>query len=368
MSTTTVTTVTTNTADLLTAVKHVLLGVGKRPSVPVLGCIRIVAEDNVLAVAGFDFETRVSRTVAGEGDLPEALVPGVALKDAVARLDQKQPVTLAVDGEYLLITQGTRNVKLRTGYLEDYPALPPVPVTPALETTGYNLAALTNGLMPFVGKDDMLPVLTGIHFKLDGDSLVGETTDRFRAAYMDKIVLAHVEDFDVLVPNMPVVATVLGKDDAVEVSVKDGTIFFNGTTGVVSVRLLDGSFPRIRALFPSEPNTVTTFEPVGFLSAVKFVQAGVRKNEAVEVHVTEGEVTLRASNDEGETSDRVEATVVGDDVSTGFNPAYLTDVVKVWGKDNRVRMLSTTAHKPAMFESDSIPTLRVLLMPRRLVS
>jgi len=362
------TTVTTGTAMLVEAVKHALLGVSKRPPVPLLACLVVAAESDVLAVTGFDFETRVTRHMEAAGDLPQTLVVGSALKDALTRLDQKKPVTLTVDDEHLVITQGSRTVRLKSHDMAEYPALPPVPVTPALETTGYNLAALSTGLTPSVGKDDMLPVLTGIHLKLDGDTLVGEATDRFRAAYMEKIVLSHVEEFDVLVPRLPAVAAVLGKDDAVAVSVENGIIFFDGTTGVVSVRLIDGSFPRIRALFPAEPNTISEFEPVGFLSAVKFVEAGVRKNEAIQVHVTEGKVTLSASNDEGETSDHVPAEVVGNDLHTGFNPAYLTDAVKVFGKDNPVRMSSTVAIKPVVFESDSIPTLRVLLMPRRLVS
>jgi len=368
LATETTTTVTTHTATMLAAVRHALLAVAKRPSVPVLSHLRVWSESGHLRVAAYDYDTAIIRHLDAEGAIEPMLLPGVQLRDALARLDQKQPVTLGRDLDKALITQGTRTVTLRLGDMADYPDLPAVPEGRALSVAGPVLASMVTGVGPFVGKDDMLPVLTAMHFKLDGDTLYAEATDRFRAAYMSGLVHSHVDTLDVIVHNMKNVATIMGKDDTVSVHVDPVNIVFVSASGTICQRLHDGDFPRLRALFPSEANTVTEFEPVAFLSALKFVEAGVRRNEGIEVSVADGRIDLRATNDDGETTDHIPAEITGEDVRTAFNPTFLTDVVKVFGKDNPVRMSHTLATKPAVFESDSIPNLRVLLMPRRLVS
>lgn len=361
-------TVSTLTAPLVTAVKHALLAVPRRPAAPILAHVRVSAGAGSLEVSGYDFETAVTRAVDAEGALETVLVPGSALKDTLTRLDQRKDVSLSVEAGRLVITQGSRTVALKIEDPTEYPGLPTAPKDTVLETTGGQLAAMTQGLIPFTGKDDMLPVLTGIHLKLEGDTLVGEATDRFRAAYMHTLVLSRGDQLDVLVPHMTRVATVLGQDEPVTVSVKDQTIFFASATATISQRLLEGEFPKIRALFPSETTTVATLDPTAFLSALKFVEVGVARNEAVKVEVEEDRLRLVATDGDSQHCDTVPAAVAGGSLETGFNPKFLGEVVKVWGKTDPVRMRLTTPAKPALFESDSIPTLRVLLMPRRLVN
>jgi DNA polymerase III sliding clamp (beta) subunit (PCNA family) len=146
------------------------------------------------------------------------------------------------------------------------------------------------------------------------------------------------------------------------------TVAFTSDEATVTQRVLDDRFPVLRRLFPTETLTTATFEPTGFLSALKFVEAGVERNQAVEVTVGESGIVLRAANEDGEHRDTVAATVTGEGIATGFTPKLLADAVKVFGKGNDVTMSSTQGTKPSVFESESVPDLRVLQMPRRMVS
>ncbi len=86
-----------------------------------------------------------------------------------------------------------------------------------------------------------------------------------------------------------------------------------------------------------------------------------------------GVLTLDAgSGDEAQASESIEATVDGDDITTGFNPQFLLDGLTAI--DEAVVQLSfTQASKPvvlsgAIGEADEDPGFRYLLMPRRLLS
>lgn len=361
------TTVSTGVATLVGAVKDALRAVPTRFHTPILTCLRVHAQHGSLVVSGFDYETSITRTVPAEGEIDAFVVPGIALRDALTRLDQKQDVSLSAADERVTLVQGTRIVTLKTLDLDQYPLIPSGWPHAAFETTGQTLTEMSNALSVAVSKDDMLPVLTAIRLHLDGDDLHGWATDRYRAAIMHRpIVRRDAEPFDVLALRLPIVAAVMGKDPVVEVSVREGTVAYASENTVITQRVLDGQFPRLVQLFRSDPATITTFEPVGFLSAVKFVEAGCPRNTAIFVTLTAQGIHLESPEEDGaKHEDHVPAEVLGDDLATGFNPQFLTDAVKVFGKGHDVVMSSTQGTKPSVFESDSIPNLRVLLMPRK---
>jgi DNA polymerase III sliding clamp (beta) subunit (PCNA family) len=156
------TTTRTNTATLVAAVKDALHAVPKKVFAPVLTMLRIHANFEHIVVTGFDYDFSVTRTVSGVGDLPAVLVPGVPLRDALTRLDQKQDVSITVDGDKVTITQGTRSVTLKaTIPVEEFPTVPTVH-GPVFETTGTVLSTFSSSLSPFASKDDMLPALTTV--------------------------------------------------------------------------------------------------------------------------------------------------------------------------------------------------------------
>lgn len=361
------TTVSTGVATLVGAVKDALRAVYKRPQVPIMSCVRVHAELGYIIVSGFDYETSITRTLPAEGEILPFVTPALALRDALARLDQKRDVSVSSSDGRVTLAQGTRIVTLKTYDVADFPNVPRLPVAPVFECPGATLAELSSSLSPFVSKDDMLPVLTAVNLALDGETLHGRATDRYRAAIIERPVTRHGEEpLDVLVLNLDTVAAVMGKDERITVHLHEGTLTFESDGTVITQRLLDGQFPRLAQLFPSDPATITTFEPVGFLSAVKFVEAGCGRNTAITVTLTAQGIHLESPEEDGaKHEDHVPAEVLGDDLTTGFNPQFLTDAVKVFGKGHDVVMSSTQGTKPSVFESDSIPNLRVLLMPRK---
>lgn len=370
------TTVQTATATLLASVKDAIRAVHKRPSTPVMHGLRLeTTTPGTLSVAGFNFDVSITKrvAVAGAGTLDACLVPSTALRDALARLDAKQPVTLGVDGDKLVLTQNAKRVQLKLLNVGDYPDLPRIEAPSDLITSGEVLKQVAGGVAPFLGRDDMLPVLRAVQVEYADNTLSAMATDRFRAAVMDVPVLGERADATSgLVPDFATIGAVFGAEESVSV-VLNAEInqvrfaWFESGSTTVTTRLAEGTFPKVRHLFPSEPVTTTSFEPVEFLKSLKFVEAGVQRNCGVSVDIGNGKVILSADGDDLEMSDEVPASITGPDQATGFNPAFLADAVKVWGKGHQVTIGTVTGAKPSVFTSDAIPGLRVLLMPRRRV-
>ena len=160
----------------------------------------------------------------------------------------------------------------------------------------------------------------------------------------------------------------------------EGLIGFEGSaaggTRRTTTRLLDGEFPKVRSLFPNEHQTLATVDKVELIDSLKRVALVAERNTAVQLAFSDGTLTLDAgSGDEAQASESIEATIEGDDITTGFNPQYLLDGLQVID-EAVVELAFTVSTKPVVISGsmgDSDPTgegtgFRYLLMPRRLLS
>ena len=105
---------------------------------------------------------------------------GKLLADIVANMPSG-PVEVSTNGNKLQLKGGSARFELPLMGLDDYPQLPSLP-----EVTGkISPAALTAAVTQVAsaaGRDDTLPMLTGIHMEVNGTHLKLTATDRFRLA------------------------------------------------------------------------------------------------------------------------------------------------------------------------------------------
>jgi DNA polymerase-3 subunit beta len=160
--------------------------------------------------------------------------------------------------------------------------------------------------------------------------------------------------------------------------VGEGIIGFEGSAGGgvrrTTTRLLDGEFPKVRALFPSEQQTIARVDRATLVEAVKRVSLVAERNTAVQLAFSAGQLTLDAgSGDEALATEQIEAEVKGADITTGFNPQFLLDGLTAL-EAPVVELAFTQASKPAVMvgvpslEGEADLAFRYLLMPRRLLS
>ncbi len=356
-----------------------------RPSAPVLAGLMIDASDDGLVLSTFDYETSARATlsadVTAEG---RALVSGRLLADICRSLPDK-PVQMELDGARVSLTCGAARFTLQTMPVEDYPALPVMP-TAAGTVDSEEFAHAVAQAVTAAGRDDMLPVLTGVRIEIDGATISLLATDRFRLAHRELTWNPHTPDESVaaLVPARVLADTAKSLTAGAEVTIAlshggagEGIIGFEGHApgGIrrTTTRLLDGEFPKVRSLFPSEHATTALVDKGALVESVKRVALVAERNTAVQLAFSDGVLTLDAgSGDEAQASESIEATIDGDDITTGFNPQFLLDGLTAIDQAV-VELAFTQASKPVVIsgqvgDGEADPGFRYLLMPRRLLS
>ncbi|MER5861762.1 DNA polymerase III subunit beta [Kitasatospora sp. NPDC002040] len=351
-----------------------------RPPVPVLAGLLLTAQEGSLALSGFDYE--VSARVELAAEVEEAgtvLVSGRLLND-ISRNLPNRPVEISTDGMRVTVVCGSSRFTLPTLPVDEYPSLPQMP-TATGTVSGEVFASAVSQAAVAAGRDDTLPVLTGVRVEIEGDKITLAATDRYRFAVRELMWKPEQADISAvaLVPakTLQDIAKSLGSGDTVSIALAsggagEGLIGFEGAGRRTTTRLLEGEFPKFRSLFPTEFSAVAAIQTQPFLEALKRVSLVAERNTPVRLSFEQGVLTLEAgSGDDAQATERVEADLEGDDISIAFNPGYLEEGLKAI--DSAYAQLSfTTSTKPALLsgrpavDAEADEAYQYLIMPVRL--
>ena len=362
---------------LADAVAWVARTLPNRPTVPVLAGLRLDAADGQLMLSAFDYEVSgrvvVDAEVADEGT---ALVSGRLLAD-ICRSLPNRPVDFTADAGKVALTCGSARFTLLTLPVEEYPELPAMPDVSGTVPSGL-LASAVGQVVVAAGRDDMLPLLTGVRIEIDGERVTLAATDRYRLAVRE--MHWHPTSPEVsavaIVPARTLADTAKSLTGEVSLALAAGgqeTLMGVAAGGRrTTTRLIDGDFPKYRSLFPAETGTTARVDTAALTEAVRRVALVAERNTPVRLAFSGDQVVLEAgSGEDAQASESLSAVLDGEDISIGFNPGYLLD--GLGAIDSPVVQLAfTQSTKPAVLQGaaaldgDVIDDYRYLLMPVRL--
>jgi DNA polymerase-3 subunit beta len=366
---------------LADAVTWAARSLASRPTLPVLAGLMLRIDGDQLSVSGFDLEASTEVDLEVTAGAPgQALVSGRLLADITKALPP-HPVDVTVEGSRLTITCGSAKFSLPTMPVDDYPKLPTMPTT-AGTVNGAEFAAAVAQVAVAAGRDDTLPMLTGVRLEIEGDKLTLAATDRYRLAVRElgwnpgDPASASAQ---VLVParTLADAAKSLAHSDTLTIALSaggtgEGIIGFSGTTNGrasrTTTRLLDATFPPYRSLLPSEWASSAEIAVGGLVEAVKRVALVTDRNAPVRLEFTEGTVSLTAGgDDEGRAEEQLEVTYDGEAITTAFNPQFLLDGLGALSTGT-ARMLFTSSTKPVVLRPEAADGAEYtyLIMPVRL--
>ena len=365
---------------LAEAVAWAARGLPARPPVPVLAGLMLDASGGRLVLSSFDYEVSARVEIAADVAEPGvALVSGRLLADISRSLPAK-PVEVTTDAAKVVVTCGSSRFTLLMLPVEDYPALPEMPGASG-SLQGDLFAAAVAQVSVAAGRDDTLPVLTGVRVEIEGERITMAATDRYRLAVRELSWTPEQSGLSAiaLVParTLSDTAKALAAADKVTLALAgatggDGLVGFEGGGRRTTSRLLDGEFPKYKSLLPSESASVATVDTASLVESVRRVALVAERNTPIRLSFAAGELTLEAgTGDEAQASESLDAALDGDDISIAFNPAYLLDGLGAVDAAH-VELRFTAPTRPAVLAGkDSADTTagddyRYLLMPVRL--
>lgn len=358
--------------ELFDALSVAARGMSSRSTLPILSGILISASsDGSVSFQATDLEVSIKTTrlgaVEGSG---ESVLPGKLLTDIVRSLPEAA-VTISIDNDVAAVTCGQASFTLKTLPPEDFPKFPEIEVSRSIELDVSALSDTASHVSRAVSRDETRPILTGVLMAVEGPVLKMVATDSYRLAIKEiNLGEAHTEDLEVVVPGKAL-------DEAVKLAtgsktmtmgISDNQAVFSAGTTVFVTRRIEGSFPNYKQLVPKETETKAMLDAKEFLAAVKRVSLMAQHNTPLKVSVSSEDQTVSLSattQDVGDASEDLMASVIGQDVEIAFNHAFLTDGITSAAGD-KVTLETVSSLKPGVLTSEGDDGFLYLLMPVRL--
>jgi DNA polymerase-3 subunit beta len=351
-----------------------------RPPVPVLAGLLLEADaQGSLVLSGFDYEVSARVEVPADVDEPgKVLVSGKLLAEISRSLPNK-PVEVTQSGSKVSVTCGASRFSLLTMPVDEYPALPQMPDV-AGSISGDVFTEAVSQVTTAASRDETLPILTGVRMEIEGETLTLLSTDRYRLAMRELPWRPASSDTSavalVRARTLSEVAKAIGGGSDVTLALSSGggqeLIGFESGGRRTTSLLVDGEYPKVRSLFPSESPVHAVVETAPLVEAVRRVALVAERNTPVRLTFDDGQVTLEAGQgDDAQASEALEATLNGEQIAIAFNPQFLLDGLQALTTPF-VRLSFTQPTKPAVLtgqaEADGSDDagFRYLLMPVRM--
>ncbi|MCK5755992.1 MAG: DNA polymerase III subunit beta [Mycobacterium sp.] len=344
--------------DFADAVAWVARNLPSRPTVPVLAGVLLTGTDEGLTISGFDYEVSAEVQIPAEIASPGAvLVSGRLLSDIVRALPAK-PVDVSVEGTRVALSCGSARFSLPTMAVEDHPTLPTLPDETGVVSSELFAEAIGQVAVA-AGRDDTLPMLTGIRVEISGEKVVLAATDRFRLAVRELTWSTDAAGVEaaVLVPAKTLSEAAKAGADGADVHLSLGSGPAVGKEGLLGIRskgkrsttrLLDAEFPKFRQLLPTEHTAMATLGVAELTEAIKRVALVADRGAQVRMEFADGVLRLSAGADDvGRAEEDLPVEFAGEPLTIAFNPTYLTDGLGSLHSD-RVTFGFTTPSRPAV--------------------
>jgi DNA polymerase III subunit beta len=366
--------------DFYLAVNSVQRATATRVIQPILANILIECESSTaplkLSATDLDFSLQTSLnaeiSVAGR-----ATLSAKKLSEILAKLPSKAMVQFEIDPvvQSCHISCGSSVFDMRTLPAEEFPSIPVIDSTTAIELSLPALVQCIKQTEFAASKTDTNNILGGIFFKLSPDMLDLVSTDGSRLARRKEQLqgLTLTETVTAIIPArtlqefMKLAQTNSGEQtDTALIAIQNGQVFLSTTRFNAVSRLLDGQYPRYEQLIPRECKLQAKMNRSALTAALE--RTAVMANERtsiVRMTLSQGQLVLAADTpDVGNSKDMMPIHYeASEDLTIAFNFRFVLDALKVMDGED-VLMETNGALAPTLFKDAATPDAYLcLVMP-----
>lgn len=335
-----------------------------------LQCLKLSAKDGVLTLSATDTEVTLRYAdhqvqIEQEGD---ALLPADKLRDIV-RESIDDTLSIEVSADTALIKGQDSTFKVFTQKTSEFPEIPDFQGDAHFTLPGGQLRTVIGRTLFAASKEATRYAFNGILTVAKGKKLLMVATDGRRLAHAQGDLIAEATlPKDGAKPIIPTkTLTLVDKliadpEEPVQFQLRPSQVIIHTPRATLTSNVVDGQFPPYEEVIPKDCDKVMTAATAEFLSAIK--RAALLTNEesrGIRLSFTRKGLVLSSRNPEaGEAEVRFACKYDGENLEIGFNPAFLTEALRVVDTDE-VTFELKAAGRPGLLKAGN--DFQYVIMP-----
>ena len=343
-------------------------------TLPILDNFLFEINNNKLTLSSSDLESTMTSEIEIESTSTDKIAISAKLLTDILKTFSEQPLTFSkTDNNTIEISAS--NGKYSLAYLNGDEFPKQIELLDAHETKvkGSDLGNAINSTIFASGTDDLRPVMNGVFFQFNSDSLKFVATDAHKLVKFETSEYTANEVSEFIMPKKPlqILKGILqGENSELVIQHNESNAKFIFDKSSITCRLIDGKFPNYEAVIPKDNPNVLTIDRQLFLNSVRRVSIFSNKTTN-QIRIKIAGTLLNISAEDFDFSNKadenLECQFSGDDIQIGFNSKFLIEMLNNLESDMITLSMSHPNRagiiRPLNEDGESKETITMLVMP-----
>ena len=324
---------TVNKNTIQESLLHVSKIVPNRSTMPILSSALFSVSSNRLIIKTTNLDTYISSEIdIVSGEDGAICIPVLKLNEILSALpDCELHFSISSNGK-ITINNNIGNYSIMSHSSEEFPSEPILASISNIDLDTELLTNIIHSTLYAASKDDLKPVLQGVLFNIQQDSIVAVSTDGHRLVKTTTSIKSD-HNKKVIVPCKFLSALTDNIKDSQKINLQlsDNHIMVQLENINIISRIIKDQYPDFESVIPYENNKKILINKNELMDAVKRVSIFSNKTtKQISLSFSEGEATISTEDPDSVTSakESVQCDYEGENITIGYNALFLLEVLK----------------------------------------
>lgn len=362
---------------LLEHLNYVIKGISNKNMIPVLNCIKfeltvdglyLMSTDNDIAIKTFISKKNIENI----NSCGEILVSGRYIYEIIRKLPNTIIKIEEVIDNKIIIETTNSSTNLNCNIPSEFPILDlkennnPILINKSIFKNIIRQTAFASS------NQESKPVLTGINFKCENETMEISATDSYRVSKKTIKLKKEVEEsFNIVIPtkNLNELIKIINEDEEdLEIHIFNNKVIFKSNNILFMSRLINGNFPDLSALIPNEFLIKVEVNMNEFYESLDRASLFTNEEEKNTINLQTLDNEIKISSNIPEIGN-VEEKIISikdsnDNINISFSSKYMMEAVKAL-ECEKIELLFNGEVKPIIIKNKDSNDLVELIVPIR---
>ncbi len=362
---------------LMEHLNHVIKGVSSKNLIPILNCIKFDLEAEGLSLLSTDNDIAIKSFIPKEEideieKLGEIVVSGKYIYEIIRKL----PNTIinieeVVDSKVFIFTENS-SFNLNCNIASEFPTIDMEGTKTPITLSKKVFKSIISQTSFAASNQESKPFLTGINFKIIGDTLECTATDSYRLAKKTIKLAENIENqINIIIPtkNLTELTKLFADDEEnIEMHIFNNKVLFKFNDIIMQSSLINGTYPDVSKLIPTEFSLTMKTNLSDYYNAID--RASLLTNESdkntIKFETNKNKVVISSTIPE---IGKVEETITvekskEEELKIAFSSKYMMDAIKSLDSED-IELLFNGEVKPIIVKTPENDNLIQLILPIR---
>ncbi len=357
--------------ELSDAFLSVSKAISNKTTNPILEGIKVTAEDDTLTFSATDTELSIEKKIkANIKEEGEAVVPGKFITEFVKKLTNEMIELELNDKNQMIIKYDDSQSIIQCYNVAEYPSFKKIESEDYFGITKKDLKTIINKTIFSVAVDDSRPILKGVLFDIEKNTLNAIALDGYRLAKVKKNITSNLT-MSIVIPakSLNEISRILDdSDEIVNVYVDKSTLMVDFGDIKLTTRLLEGDFVNYKQIIAANYQTICVINKEQFEDALDRASllSKVGQGNCVKFEIKEKNLCITSNSELGNIKENVPVNMTGKELLIAFNARYFIENLRA-NTDEFVKICFNSPANPCVIVPVEGDEFLYLILPVRMI-